>query len=155
MKKLLAFLLAMMMVLSLCACGGSDDAAEDTASEPVAPAADAAEPANPGGETATAAEAPEGDASGEMGGASGEASGEASDAPAAVETVVPDAKYSKDFEGYRSYVIDAFAGDDHAPDDVKETTNAGLQAATDENDDSFAMLVDAGLVMTYADFLAN
>jgi hypothetical protein len=152
MKKLLAFLLAAMMVLSMCACGGSDDAEDTTAAEPVAPATDAAEPAAPGGETATA---PEGDASGEMGGASGEASGEASDAPAAVETVVPDAKYSKDFEGYRSYVIDAFAGDDHAPDDVKETTNANLAAATDENDDSFAMLVDAGLVMTYADFLAN
>ena len=49
MKKLLALLLAMMMVFALCACGGGDKA-EDPA--PEAPAADAAEPAAaPAGET--------------------------------------------------------------------------------------------------------
>ncbi|MCD7748680.1 MAG: hypothetical protein LUH42_01360 [Oscillospiraceae bacterium] len=85
---------------------------------------------------------------------SGEASsGEASGEGGGATLVEPDASYSKDFDGYLQYVKDAFASDTMAPDDMKETTNAGLEAAVDENDDTIAMLIDIGLVVSYEDFL--
>lgn len=86
-------------------------------------------------------------ASGE--GSSGEASGEGG----GTTLVEPDASYSKDFDGYLQYVKDAFASDTMAPDDMKETTNAGLEDAVDENDETIAMLVEMGLVVSYEDFL--
>ncbi len=67
MKKILALILALVMVMALCACGSKEETTEAPAAEaPVAEAATAAE--------APAAEAPavEGAASGEMGGATGE-----------------------------------------------------------------------------------
>ncbi len=51
MKKLLALLLAMMMVFALCACGGSGD---DKAEEPAAPAEEPAAPAEPAEDPAAA-----------------------------------------------------------------------------------------------------
>ena len=80
MKKLIALLLAVVMVFALAACGGSNEApaAEEPAAEaPAAPAAepDAAVPEAPAAEPEAPAAEPAGDASGEMG-ASGEPSGE-------------------------------------------------------------------------------
>ncbi|MCD8088905.1 MAG: hypothetical protein LUE22_10075 [Oscillospiraceae bacterium] len=87
--------------------------------------------------------------------ASGESSsGEASGEGGGATLVEPDASYSKDFDGYLQYVKDAFASDTMAPDDMKETTNAGLEDAVDENDETIAMLVEMGLVVSYEDFLA-
>lgn len=64
MKKILALLLAMVMVCALCACGG--DKADEPAAAPEAPVADNAAPAP---EAPAAPETPaEGDASGEPSG---------------------------------------------------------------------------------------
>ncbi|MCD7769426.1 MAG: hypothetical protein LUH36_04825 [Oscillospiraceae bacterium] len=105
-----------------------------------------------------AAGKPEADTEGMVSEAEQQGSGEASSGEASGEgggatLVEPDASYSKDFAGYLQYVKDAFASDTMAPDDMKETTNAGLEAAEDENDETIAMLVDMGLVVSYEDFL--
>ncbi|MCD8115867.1 MAG: hypothetical protein LUE21_01925 [Oscillospiraceae bacterium] len=105
-----------------------------------------------------AAGKPEADTEGMVSEADQQASGESSSGEASGEgggttLVEPDASYSKDFDGYLQYVKDAFAADSMAPDDMKETTNAGLEAAVDENDETIAMLVEMGLVLSYEDFL--
>ncbi len=65
MKKLLALLLAAVMVLALCACGAKT---EEPAADAPAAEETAAPDANVPGEAAAPAEEPVGDASGEMGG---------------------------------------------------------------------------------------
>ena len=52
MKKILALLLAMMMVLALCACGNTNDSASDPVDDAAEPVADAAEPADDAAEPA-------------------------------------------------------------------------------------------------------
>ncbi len=126
------------MLLTLCmACG----AKEETAPAEIAPAVAPADAAAPG------AAAAEGEASGEP---SGEASGEIP----APEFYEPTADYAKDFEGYRQYVIDAFATDPGAPEELKEAYNAEFAVMTDDQGTTVLALVDLGLICSYEDFLA-
>ena len=143
MKKIVALLLAMLMVLALCACGAKEEAPAE-----VAPAAPAAAPA-----AAPDASAP-GAAPAEA--AAPEAAGEASGEVPAPDFYAPTDAYSKDFEGYRQYVIDAFATDPGAPADLKESYNASFEAMTEDTmaDTSVANLIDLGLIVSYEDFLA-
>lgn len=141
MKKTLALLLAMMMVFALCACGAADEAApaEDTTVGAADAAAEAAEVAAE--EAAPAAE--------------GEASGEASEEPTGepVAELFSADGYNKDLDGYKAYAIDALKQDEHAPADIVDTTVAGIEAATDGNDDAFSMLTNQGLILTYDEFI--
>ena len=171
MKKILALLLAMVMVLALAACGGGS--AEEPAAAPVEePAAEAVvpdaaapvKPEVPAEPEAPAAEA--GDASGEMGVASGEmgdASGEASGAPSGdppegthpdAELVEPTADYSKDLDGYKAYAIDALKTDPGAPAASKDEMIANIEAAESADDDAFGKLTEPGRILVYEDFLA-
>lgn len=225
MKKLLALLLALVMVFALAACGGDSaettteettttaDAAPAAEADAAAPAAETADEGDdldgyktyvkayatagaPSEDEAAAVEAavdacasveeveavsqltvlyenvgmltyadwvaagkPTADTEGMVSEAvqqgSSEGSGEASGGGGGATLVEPDASYSKDFAGYLQYAKDAFASDTMAPDDMKESTNAGLEAAVDENDETIAMLVDIGLIVSYEDFLAS
>lgn len=131
MKKTLALLLAMMMVLALCAgCGAKEEAA---------PAAEA-----PAAE-APAAEAPAAPA------AEGEPSEEPTGEP--VAELFPADGYNKDLDGYKAYAIDALKQDEHAPAEIVDTTIASIEAAADGNDDAFAMLIRQGLILTYDEFV--
>lgn len=136
MKKTIAVLLAVMMLLTLCAaCGSKEEApAEAPAAAPAAEAPAAAPAAAPEGE------------------ASGEPSGEIP----APDFYAPTDAYAKDFEGYRQYVIDAFATDPGAPADLKESYNASFEMMTEETmgETSVANLIDLGLIVSYEDFLA-
>lgn len=126
MKKTLALLLAMMMVLALCAgCGAKEEAA---------PAAEA-----------PAAEAPAAPA------AEGEPSEEPTGEP--VAELFPADGYNKDLDGYKAYAIDALKQDEHAPAEIVDTTIASIEAAADGNDDAFAMLIRQGLILTYDEFV--
>lgn len=134
MKKTLALLLAMMMVLALCAgCGAKEEAAP--AAE--APAAEA--PAAPAGEAPAVPPA------------EGEPSGEPTGEP--VAELFPADGYNKDLDGYKAYASDALKQDEHAPAEIVETTIASIEAATDGNDDAFAMLVNQGLILPYDEFV--
>ena len=126
MKKTLALVLAMVMILALCAaCGGSKDEA---------PAAEAA-PAAPAAEAPTIDEPSE------------EPTGEP------VAELYPADGYSKDFEGYKAYAIDALKQDEHAPAEIVDSTIASIEAAADGNDAAFAMLIYQGLILTYDEFV--
>lgn len=139
MKKILALLLAMMMLCALCACGGGEEAAPAEAAPAVEAAPAEAAPAAPAeGEAAPAEE-----------GASGEPTGE----PVAT-LVEPDASYSKDLDGYKAYVIDALKSDPNAPPDIIEMTVENINAVTDGNATDFDMMINQGLIVTYDDFLA-
>ena len=144
MKKIVALLLTMLMVLSLCACGAKEEASAPEAA-PAAPAAPAAAP-DAAAPVEAAPAAP----------AEGEASGEPSGEIPAPDFYAPTEAYAKDFEGYRQYVIDAFATDPGAPADLKESYNASFEAMTEETmaDTSVANLIDLGLIVSYEDFLA-
>lgn len=139
MKKIVALLLAMMMVVSLSACGAKEEAPAEVAPAAVAEAAPAAAP-----DAAAPVEA------------AGDASGEASSEIPAPEFYAPTDAYARDFNGYRQYVIDAFATDPGAPEDLKEAYNASFEAMTEETmaDTSVSNLVDLGLILSYEDFLA-
>lgn len=140
MKKITALFLTMLMVLSLCACGAKEEAPAEAAP---AAAPEAAAPV----EAAPAAPAAP---------AEGEASGEPSGEIPAPEFYEPTDAYAKDFNGYRQYVIDAFATDPGAPADLKEAYNASFEAMTEETmaDTSVTNLIDLGLICSYEDFLA-
>ncbi len=129
MKKLLSLLLAVMMVMALCACGGSDAAA---------PAADAAAPA-----AADSAPAP----------ADGQPSGEPTGEP--VAELFPADGYSKDLAGYKEYAIDALKSDEHAPPEIIDSTVAAIQEAADGHADTFSMLINQGRILSYDDFIAG
>lgn len=133
MKRTIAVFLALVMMLALCAACG---AKEDAAPAEVAPAAAPAAPA----EAAAPVEPVEGEASGEI---------------PAPDFYEPTDAYAKDFEGYRQYVIDAFATDPGAPADLKEAYNASFEMMTEETmgDTSVANLIDLGLIVSYEDFL--
>lgn len=135
MKKTIAMLLAVMMLLTLCAaCGSKEEAAVPAAEAPAAAPADEAPAAAP-------VDAAEGEASGEI---------------PAPDFYAPTDAYAKDFEGYRQYVIDAFATDPGAPEDLKEAYNASFEMMTEETmgDTSVANLIDLGLIVSYEEFLA-
>ena len=139
MKKILALLLAMMMVFALCACGGGDKAEE------TAPAADAA-PAAP-------AAAPEGAPEGAVAPPEGEASEEPSGEP--VAELYPTDGYSKDFEGYKQYVVDALESDEHAPPEIVDMTVAAIGELTeaDADSDTFCMMINQGRIVSYDEFV--
>lgn len=142
MKKIITILLLAVMAVGLCAaCGSKDEPAAEAAAPAAAPAEEAAPAAAP-----DAAVPAEGDASGEP---SGEPTGE----PPAPEFYEPTDDYSKDFEGYRQYVIDAFANDPGAPEDLKEAYNAEFKAMTDDAGTTVQALIDLGLICSYEDFL--
>ena len=100
MKKTLALILALMMVVCLCACG---DKAEETVTE--APAAEAPVAEAPAVEAAPAPAPAEGDASGEPGGAQ---AGKFLDL--SVNAVIPTADapetYTADEAGWKEYLLD-------------------------------------------------
>ena len=108
MKKILSLLLALCMVLALCACGAEEPApvAEEAAEAPAAAPAEApaAAPEAPPAEPAVAAVA---------GDASAEASGEASDAPPAPSQSVTRAE-PVELDLPEDAVYIAFTGDVHA-----------------------------------------
>lgn len=142
MKKIITILLLAVMAVGLCAaCGSKDEPAAEAAAPAAAPTEEAAPAAAP-----DAAVPAEGDASGEP---SGEPTGE----PPAPEFYEPTDDYSKDFEGYRQYVIDAFANDPGAPEDLKEAYNAEFKAMTDDAGTTVQALIDLGLICSYEDFL--
>lgn len=127
MKRIIAiFLLAVMALCLFAACGSKDE-----------PAAEASAPAAPN------AAAP----------AEGEPSGEPTGEPPAPEFYEPTDDYAKDFEGYRQYVIDAFASDPGAPEELKEAYNAEFAAMTDDAGTTVQALIDLGLICSYQDFL--
>lgn len=128
MKKILALVLAMMMVLALCACGGGEEAA------PEAPAAPVAAPA-------------EGEAAPAEGAASGEPTGEP------VAELFPADGYSKDFEGYKAYAIDALKSDPNAPAEIVDMTVAAIEAAADGSAADFDMLINQGRILSYDEFI--
>lgn len=130
MKKTLALVLALMMMLALVACGGNDAPAEAPAAAPAAPAADA--PAAP---------------------AAGEPSEEPTGEP--VAELYPADGYSKDLDGYKAYAIDALKSDEHAPAEVVDMTVAAIEAATDGNATDFDMMINQGRILSYEDFLAQ
>ena len=140
MKKLIALLLAMMMVFALCACGGGDKAEEP------APAADAA-PAAPDG--AAPAGAPEGAVAPPEGEASEEPSGEP------VAELYPTDGYEKSFEGYKEYVVDALESDEHAPPEIVDMTVAAIGELTeaDADSDTFGMMINQGRIVSFDDFM--
>lgn len=128
MKKTLALLLAMVMILALCAACGSKD--EAPAAEEAAPAAEEA--------AAPAEGIPE---------ASEEPTGEP------VAELYPADGYDKTFEGYKAYAIDALKQDEHAPAEIVETTIETINAAEEGSDDAFAMLINQGLILSYDEFV--
>ena len=134
MKKTLALVLALMMMLAMVACGGNDAPAEAPAEAP------AAAPAAP------AAEAPAAPAAGEP---SEEPTGEP------VAELYPADGYSKDLDGYKAYAIDALKSDEHAPAEVVDMTVAAIEAATDGNATDFDMMINQGRILSYEDFLAQ
>lgn len=130
MKKILALALALMMMLALVACGGGEEAA------PAAPAeAPAAAPAEAAPEAAAA----------------GEPSEEPTGEP--VAELFPADGYSKDFEGYKAYAIDALKSDEHAPAEIVDMTVAAIEAAADETAADFAMLINQGRILSYEEFV--
>ena len=108
MKKTLSLLLAMMMVLALCACGAKEEAPAEVAPE-VAEAVVEAAPAEaaPAGAAVEAGDA-SGEASGEAGEASGAMTGMAVDL--SVNEVIPTEAapetYTADAEGWQQYMLD-------------------------------------------------
>ena len=156
MKKILALLLAMMMVLSLCACGAQEEAPDEVA--PIVEAAPA--------EAAPAEAAPaEGDASGEMGGASGEASGEVpSDVP--VSASMPNeahggtagATSEADYQDYlTAWLTYEKSVNTNMTDDMYGEFTALISALDFETfpgDMLFNGLLTTGAAMTYDEFVA-
>lgn len=134
MKKLIALLLAVMMVLALCACGSSNDTASTTEAAPAA-----------------AAEAPADAPQGAVAPPEGEELGDPTGEP--VAELFPADGYSKDLEGYKEYAIAALQSDEHAPPEIIETSIEAIKAVTDGNDETFAMLINQGRIMSYADFI--
>ena len=130
MKKTLALVLALMMMLALVACGGNDAPAEAPAAAPAAPAAEA--PAAP---------------------SAGEPSEEPTGEP--IAELYPADGYSKDLDGYKAYAIDALKSDEHAPAEVVDMTVAAIEAATDGNATDFDMMINQGRILSYEDFLAQ
>ncbi len=124
MKKILALVLALMMMCALVACGGGEEA----------PAAEAAPAAAP-------AEAP----------AAGEPSEEPTGEP--IAELYPADGYSKDLEGYKAYAIDALKSDPNAPAEIVDMTVAAIEAATDGNAADFDMMIHQGRILSYEEFI--
>jgi len=124
MKKIFALVLAMMMVLALCACGAKEEAPAE--------AAPAAAPA------AAPVDAVEGEPS----------SGE----PQSFE-LFDASGYDKTFDGYKQYLVDAINSTD-GPPDIKAMDIATIEALTEDTyaDTAISMYLEFGLVMTWADF---
>jgi hypothetical protein len=147
MKKILALLLATMMVFALCACGGSDDAAEtETATTTTTEAA--AEPAEAAAAPAEeAAEAPAGEA------VEGDGSGESSQEQTL--ELFDSTGYDKTFEGYIQWVRDALQSQDGNPN--LESDLATLDTVTEDTYDPdsmpFSMQIQFGLITSYEDFI--
>ena len=128
MKKILALILALMMVLALCACGAKEEAAE-------APAVEAAAPAE--GEAAPV-DAVEGEAS----------TGE----PQSFE-LFDASGYDKTFDGYKQYLIDAI-NSTGGPADILAGDIANIEAMTEDTyaDTTISMYLEFGLVVTWPEF---
>ena len=133
MKKTLALLLALVMILAVCAACGSKEEAAPAAAEAAPAAAEAAAPAAPA------------DA------AIGEPSEEPTGEP--VAELFPADGYAKDLEGYKQYVIDALESDEHAPPEIIESTVAAIAEITDGNDATFDMMISQGRILSYDEFV--
>lgn len=170
MKKILALLLAVVMVLAMAACGSkSDDAAAPAAEAPAAaPAAEA--PAAPAAEAPAAAPAAEAPAAPPAGEASGEPSGEASGDPdaeappasAAMENTAhggtPGATSEADYQAYLKAWLDAEKEvNSTMTDDMKGEFLALIDALDFETfpgDMLFNGMLTTGAAMTYDEFVA-
>lgn len=130
MKRIIALLLALMMVLALCACGGKEEAPE----APAAPPAGEAPAAPPAGE--------------------GEGSGEPSGGMEQDFELFAKDGYTKDFDGYKKWVVDAINSTE-GPPDIKANDVATVEAMTEEtyNTDSLGMYIGWGLITDYETFL--
>ena len=125
MKKTLALLLAVLMILCLCAACG--DKAEEAAPEAAAPAAAAP--------------------------AEGEPSGEPSGEPQQKELFPADG-YDKTFDGYKAYVTDAMTNDGGSPFLEQELADvaAATEETYDPTASPWAMSIEFGLILSYEDF---
>ena len=130
MKKLLSLLLAVMIIMALCACGGG--------SETAGPATEAAPAA------VDNAQAPAAD---------GQPSGEPTGDP--VAELFPADGYNKDLAGYKEYAIAALKSDEHAPPEIIDSTVAAIQEAADGHDETFNMMINQGRILSYDDFIAG
>lgn len=139
MKKTLALLLALVMVLALCACGSKE---ETPAAEAAAPAAEAAAPA---AEAAAPAEPA-------VAGVEGEASGEGTGEPQSFE-LFDASGYDKTFDGYKQYLIDAINATG-GPADILAGDIANIEAMTEDTyaDTTISMYLEFGLVVTWPEF---
>ena len=133
MKKTLALLLAVMMLVCLCAaCGDKAETTETTTT--------AAAPAE--GETPAVA-------------ADGEASADMSGEPQ-TKDLFPADGYDKTFDGYKSYVSDALKSDGGSPflEDELAAIDATTETDYDPTANPWAMQIEFGLILSYEDFLA-
>lgn len=151
MKKTFALLLTLAMLLCVLAgCGGST---EESAAPAEASAVEA-EAEAPVAEAAPAAEEPAAEAPADAGGASGEASGTPE-----VQSMMPDEgshAFTKDFEGYREYVLEALANDVNAPADLRDAQVAEFESMTEAGyaDGSYYQsLIGLGVFVSYEEFL--
>ncbi len=130
MKKIIALVLALMMVLALCACGSKEEAPAE------APAA-----------------APAGEAAAPVDGVGGEASEEGSQEQSF--DLFPTDGYDKTFDGYKQWLTDAINSTD-GPPDIKAQDLANIEAMTEAEDTSattMSMYIGWGLVTDYQTFL--
>ena len=137
MKKIIALMMCVLMMLAVMAgCGSKEEAAPAE----VAPEVEEAAPA-----------APAGDASGEMGDASGEASGEA---PAMRTEAVDPTGYSADFAGYKQYALTAVAELEAQSGLDLASFKSEIEATADETAAVFANMQSQNTIVTYEDFVA-
>ncbi len=142
MKKTLALLLAVMMLVCLCAaCGDKAETTDETATTAAAPAE---APAAPAAEGETPAVAADGEASADM-------SGEPQ-----TKDLFPADGYDKTFDGYKSYVSDALKSDGGSPflEDELAAIDAATETDYDPTSNPWAMQIEFGLILSYEDFLA-
>ena len=155
MKRIIAFLFALMMIMALCACGAKEDASaapEVLAEPPVVQEA----PDAPEAPAAVASDEPAEAASGEP---AGTASGEASSAPEDVQVqdlnLFPMEGYDKTFAGYIEWVCAALASQAGNPN--LESELAAVRAVTEDSYNPeampFSMQIRFGLITSYEDYL--
>ena len=140
MKRTPALLTIALILLCLCACTRGHAAAQPTEPTPT-PAAEEPEEVFPPRDDLTRSAA-----------ATGEIVGAGCMEP--VAELFPDDGYERTLEGYKAYAIDALRQDEHAPEDIVETTVEDIHAADDGEAECFSILIDQGRILPYDQFMA-